>query len=60
MKQQDKVVPVSKYMIPKTVTEHDSTARTITRKDMQDIRRENPAYADPFYRTPPKLTEICT
>ena len=27
---------------------------------MQDIRRKNPAYADPFYRPPPKLTEIPT
>ena len=27
---------------------------------MQGIRREIPAYADPFYRTPPKPTEITT
>ena len=38
---QDKVVPISKYVISKTVSEHDSTARTITGKGMQDIRREN-------------------
>ena len=52
--QQDKVVPVLQYTIPKTVPEHDSTPRTITRKDMQDFRRENPVFADPFYRPPPK------
>ena len=46
--QQDKVVPVPKYIIQKTVTEYDSTSRTMTRKGMQDIGRENPAYADPF------------
>ena len=25
---------------------------------MQDIKRENQAYGDPFYRPPPKSTEI--
>ena len=40
--------------------EHDSTARTITRKGMQEIRRENPAYADPFYRPPSKPNEMPT
>ena len=42
------------------MSEHDSISRTITRKGMQDMRREIPAYADPFYRAPPKPTEIPT
>ena len=51
----DKVVPVPNYTIPKLVSEHDSTSRAITRKGMWDSRREIP-----FYRPPPKPTEICT
>ena len=47
-------------MIQKTQSGHDSTSRTITRKGMQDIRRKIPAYADPFYRPPPKPTETPT
>ena len=47
---QDKVIPVPDYTIPKTMSELDLTSRTITRKGMQDIRREIPAYANPFYR----------
>ena len=27
---------------------------------MQDIRRKNPAYADPLYRSPPKPAETST
>ena len=42
------------------MSELDSLSRTITRKGMQDIRREIPAYADPFYRPPPKPDEIPT
>ena len=54
----DKVIPVSDYTIPQTMSEHDSISRTIGRNDMQDMRREIPAYADPIYRPPPKPTEI--
>ena len=39
---------------------HDSISRTITRKGMQDIRREISAYADPFYRPHSKLTKMPT
>ena len=35
----DKVVPLSNYTIPQTMSEHDSISRTIRRKGMQDIRR---------------------
>ena len=42
------------------MSEHNSISRTITRKGMQDIKREIQAYADPFYRTPPKPTKIPT
>ena len=35
------------------MSECDLISKTITRKDMQDIRREIPAYADPFYRPHP-------
>ena len=56
----DKVIPVPNYTIPQTESEHDSISKTITRKGMQDIRREIPAYADPFYRPPPKPSEILT
>ena len=54
----DKVNPVSNYTIPQTMSEYDSFSRTIKRKGIQDLRREITAYADPFYRPPPKLTEI--
>ena len=40
------------------MSEHDSISRTITRKGMQDNRRGIPAYADPFYRSLPRQTEI--
>ena len=56
--QHDKVIPVPDYMIPKTMSEHGSISRTETRKGMQDITREKPAYADSFYGSPPKPTEI--
>ena len=46
----DKVIAVSNYTIPQTMSEHDPMSRTIRRKGMQDIRREIPAYADPMYR----------
>ena len=46
----DKVIPLSDYTIPQTMSEHDSISRTIRRKGMQDTRRETPAYADPVYR----------
>ena len=36
----------------------DSISRTIKRKNMQDTRKEIPAYADPIYRPLPKPTEI--
>ena len=54
----DKVIPVSDYTIPQTLSECDSISRTIRGKGMQDIRGEIPAYADPIYRPPPKPTEI--
>ena len=44
----------------KTVSGHDSISRNMTRKGMQDIRREIQAYADPFYRPPVKPTEMPT
>ena len=47
---------VPHYTIPQTMLECDSISRTIKRKGMQDIRRETPAYADPFYGPPPKPT----
>ena len=53
-----KVIPVSDYTIPQTMSEDDSIARIIRRKGMQDIRREIPAYADPIYGHPLKPTEI--
>ena len=53
-----KVIPVSDYTIPQTMSEHDSISITMKRKGMQDIRKEIPAYADPFYRPPPKPTEV--
>ena len=56
----DKVIPVSDYTIPKTISEHDSISRTIRRKGMQDFRREISFYAYPIYRPPPKPTEIPT
>ena len=56
--QHDKVIPVPNYMEPKTMSEHDSISKTITRKGMQNIRRENPAYTDPFIGPPPKPTVI--
>ena len=31
----------------------DSISITIRRKNIQDISRENPAYADPIYGPPP-------
>ena len=54
----DKVIPVSNYTIPQTMSEYDSISRTIRRKGIKDIRREILAYADPIYRPPPKPTEI--
>ena len=42
------------------MSEHDFMSRTIRRKDMQDVRREIQAYADPIYRPPPKPTETPT
>ena len=48
------------YAILQTMSEHDSISRTITRKGMQDIRMEVPAYADQVYRPPLKPTEIPT
>ena len=51
----DKVIPVSQ-----TMSEHDSSSRTIRRKGKQDFRREIPSNDDPMYRPPPKLTEIPT
>ena len=54
----DKVIPVSNYTIPQTMSECDSVSRTIRRKGMQDIRREIPSYADAIYRPHPKLNEI--
>ena len=56
----DKVIPVPNYTIPQTMSEPDSISRTITRKGMQDFRREIPTYADPFYRHPSKPTEVPT
>ena len=56
----DRVIPVSSYTIPETMSWCDSLSRTIKRKGMQDIRWEIPAYADPFYRLPPKPNEIPT
>ena len=41
------------------MSECDSISRTI-KKGTQDIERKNTAYADPFYRLPPKPTEIPT
>ena len=55
---QDKGIPVSDYTIPQTMSECDSISRTIRRKGMWDIRREIPAYVDPIYMPPRKLTEI--
>ena len=54
----DKVIPISNYTIPQTMSEPDSISRKIRRKGMQDTRRRIPAYAHPIYRPPPKLTEI--
>ena len=54
----DKVIPVSVYTIPQTMSEHDKISRTIRRKSMQDTRREIPTCANPIYRPPPKPTEI--
>ena len=56
----DIVVQVPKSMIPKVVLEHvkktlsleDPIIRSKTRNEMQDIRKEKPAYADPIYRPP--------
>ena len=45
-------------MIPQTKSRDHSIARTIKRKNIQDISREIPAYADPIYGPPPKPTEI--
>ena len=56
----DKVIPVSECTISQTMSEHNSISRTISRKGMQDIRREVPSYADPIYRPPSKPTEIPT
>ena len=44
----DKVIPVSDYTIPQTMSQHDSISRTIRGKGMWDIRKEIPAYADPI------------
>ena len=52
----DKVIPVSDHIIPQTMSECDPISRI--RKDMQDTRREIPAYADPIYRPPPEPTEV--
>ena len=54
----DKVIQISDYTIPQTISECDSISRTIRIKGMQDFRKEIPAYADPIYRHPPKPTEI--
>ena len=54
----DKVIPISDYTIPQTISEHDSISRTIRRKGMQDTRREILASADPIYRPPAKPTKI--
>ena len=54
----DKVIPVSDYKIPQTISECGSISRTIRRKGMQDIRRETPSYADQIHRPPSKPTEI--
>ena len=42
----DKVIQVSNYTIPQTMSECDAISITIRRKGIQDIRREIPAYAD--------------
>ena len=39
----DKLIQVSDYTIPQTMSGHDSISRTIRRKGMQDTRREIPA-----------------
>ena len=51
---------VSDYTIPQVMPECDSISRTIRREDMKNFRRENLAYVDPIYRSPPKPTEIPT
>ena len=55
-------------MVPKIVSEHvkktlspdDQITQSKTRNGMQDIRRVEPAYADPVCRPPPKPTQIPT
>ena len=56
--QHDKVIPVSDYTIPQTMSECDSISTAIRRKDMQDMRSKISVYADPIYRPLPKPTEI--
>ena len=46
-----KVIPVSDYTIPHTMSECESICRTI-RKGMQDTRREILIYADPIHKPP--------
>ena len=68
VKHRDQVVQVPKFIVPKIVSEHvkktlsldNPIIKSKTRNEMQDIRREKPAYADSIYRPPPKTTEIPT
>ena len=54
----DKFITVPNYIIPQTRSGDDSNSRMVKRKTIQDISREIPAYADPIYEAPPKITEI--
>ena len=46
--------------VKKTLNSDDHFSKPQTRNEIQDIRREKQAYADPIYRPPPKPTEITT
>ena len=57
----DQVFQVPKSIVPeiisghvkKTLSLHDPITRSKIRNEMQDIRREKPAYADSVYRPHP-------
>ena len=55
---QDKSIPMPDYAIPQKRSGDDLSSRMIKRKTIQDISRRIPMCPDPFYRTPPKPTEI--
>ena len=64
----NQVVQVSKSIVANIVLKHvkktlnpdDKITGSEIRNEMQDIRREKSAYADPFYRPQPKPAETST